>query len=788
MKKRLLSIFLVMVMVLSLAPASIFAEETEASTCICETSCTSQDMNDDCPVCGAEGASLENCGKYVPADEPQTDGATAVTLTLFLPAGLSADDMEAVDDSTYKVTSTVKDGSIIPITIFCEDEGAFSAELAEQINKNSSISDNGLNVTYNSESDTLTISGSPISSVELDMNAILTSAMEEMNAYATTLAEDTHTHCVCGNASCEATDGGHSGKDTEWQAWTSENSLPSEDNYYLTADVKLSSTHEIENGKTLNLCLNGYTITGASGLDVIKVASGGNLNITDCTTDSSKMGKITHNSGEKGRGIYNNGTLNLWNGSVSGNSLSNSGNSLPDSSSGGGIYNRGTLNMYGGSITDNCVDGTGGGVYSKGNVNMTGGSISYNTAQIAGGICSSGNHTFTMSGGNITGNTAKNYGGVLLNNKNSNFNMTGGSITKNAANEGGGVRNYGTFTMTGGSITANNASEMGGGIQNSGTLKMSGAVTVSGNTKGGTFVNKTLSGGVANNVYLPNGKTITVDTAMDSSARVGISVKDPEDPENLPTVVTGSTNTDVFSSDSADYKLVDNKEGGLKLANQEVTINITGGDYVYNGNAQAPANITVTGNKVPVSELVKTYKGVDGTTYESTNAPKNAGKYTMTVSVSDSNKSYTGSATCDFEIKPKTLTVKVTAQDKKYDGNDKATADVALVESEIAKGDTVSLNKNNMTATFNTAEVGINKVVTICGLSLNNNDAGNYKLPESITAKAAIIKKTINPYTVETTSKSGGADTGDNSNMAFWLMLLLASSGVITLTTQASCF
>lgn len=37
-------------------------------------------------------------------------------------------------------------------------------------------------------------------------------------------------------------------------------------------------------------------------------------------------------------------------------------------------------------------------------------------------------------------------------------------------------------------------------------------------------------------------------------------------------------------------------------------------------------------------------------------------------------------------------------------------------------------------------------------------------------------------------SSVNSAGTGDNSNMALWLMLLFASSGVITLTTQASCF
>ena len=75
MKKRLLSILLVFVIVLSTLPIPAFAEDggEAAPTCICETACRSEDMNEDCPVCGAEGAHLHDCAKYVkPADDAVT--------------------------------------------------------------------------------------------------------------------------------------------------------------------------------------------------------------------------------------------------------------------------------------------------------------------------------------------------------------------------------------------------------------------------------------------------------------------------------------------------------------------------------------------------------------------------------------------------------------------------------------------------------------------------------------------------------------------------------------------
>ena len=73
MKKRLFSILLALCMVLCLVPTTAFAEsETEEPpVCTCETACTAEAMNADCPICGVEGALAENCGKHV---EPAAEG------------------------------------------------------------------------------------------------------------------------------------------------------------------------------------------------------------------------------------------------------------------------------------------------------------------------------------------------------------------------------------------------------------------------------------------------------------------------------------------------------------------------------------------------------------------------------------------------------------------------------------------------------------------------------------------------------------------------------------------
>ena len=130
--------------------------------------------------------------------------------------------------------------------------------------------------------------------------------------------------------------------------------------------------------------------------------------------------------------------------------------------------------------------------------------------------------TFIMEGGSITGNNVgvSGGGGVWL--LSGEFNMRGGSITGNTAtasshagtgNGGGVFVGDGTFNMSGGSITGNTAANGGGVFVGGGTFKMSGGVKISGNKN---------SGGSNSNVYLPNGKTITVTGAL-GGAEIGVT-------------------------------------------------------------------------------------------------------------------------------------------------------------------------------------------------------------------------------------------------------------------------
>ena len=71
MKKKLLSLLLALCLVMALVPMTAFAEgeAEESPVCSCETACTVDNMNKECPVCGVKNAIPQNCGKYSPVED-----------------------------------------------------------------------------------------------------------------------------------------------------------------------------------------------------------------------------------------------------------------------------------------------------------------------------------------------------------------------------------------------------------------------------------------------------------------------------------------------------------------------------------------------------------------------------------------------------------------------------------------------------------------------------------------------------------------------------------------------
>ena len=73
MNKRFFSLLAAFALCLTLIPTTAFADDEkrgeDVSQCSCETACTTDNMNKECPVCGAENAIPQNCGQYIPVED-----------------------------------------------------------------------------------------------------------------------------------------------------------------------------------------------------------------------------------------------------------------------------------------------------------------------------------------------------------------------------------------------------------------------------------------------------------------------------------------------------------------------------------------------------------------------------------------------------------------------------------------------------------------------------------------------------------------------------------------------
>ena len=224
-------------------------------------------------------------------------------------------------------------------------------------------------------------------------------------------------------------------------------SIGGKDGYwFLTDDIEITETLKIESGKTVNLCLNGFSITQTENFDTIVVY--GTLNLYD---KKDNFGKITHDDGKNGRGVLNYGTFTMNGGTITGNKADDYG---------GGVYNYycETFTMNGGTIAGNTAP-NGGGVLSNGPFTMTEGTISGNNADYGGGVGNYG--PFKMTGGTIAGNIADYQGGGVCN-MDGLFTMTEGTIKDNQARyEGTGVYSFYSFIKEGGEIEGSIESDKG---------------------------------------------------------------------------------------------------------------------------------------------------------------------------------------------------------------------------------------------------------------------------------------------------------------------------------------
>ena len=186
--------------------------------------------------------------------------------------------------------------------------------------------------------------------------------------------------------------------------------------------------------------------------------------------------------------------------------------------------------------------------------------------------------------------------------------------------------------------------------------------------------------------------------------------------------------------------------GSITAKEVNVTITPNGGTYGSVTAAAAELPGAVEGDNVPVT---LTYTG-NG--YNDTAVPVNAGSYTVTASIANSNYTLTGNTTADFVITLKAVTVSgITANDKVYDGTTNAVLDYSNAQFDgILENDKLTVAAKGM---FEKAEAG-KQNVAISDLKLGGDSAANYVLAGSGNQAQTSATITAKEVTVTPDNKS----------------------------------
>lgn len=131
-----------------------------------------------------------------------------------------------------------------------------------------------------------------------------------------------HCHAICGEADCghdghaavvyTALDDGE-GNIADGITTTGGyySNVLSAGNYYLTEDIT-NVNLSIEITGTVNLCLNGHTISGSAAYGIFRIGAGGVLNVCDCKGG----GKIAESNSHNPVLVHSGGVLNLYGGTI----------------------------------------------------------------------------------------------------------------------------------------------------------------------------------------------------------------------------------------------------------------------------------------------------------------------------------------------------------------------------------------------------------------------------------------------------------------------------------------
>ncbi|MBR1445220.1 MAG: hypothetical protein IJ583_17000 [Firmicutes bacterium] len=226
-------------------------------------------------------------------------------------------------------------------------------------------------------------------------------------------------------------------------------------NTYYPATINLDNVNIHDNSTSQNIV--GYQEGNGSGYSTAGPAV---INIygESKIINNKSLGAVVVAAVGKDRSV-----LNIYNGEISNNTTSTSSTDYRV----GGVLVQGVVNIYGGKINNNAGSGNNGGgvtIGSYGTLNMYDGEISGNTSQYSGAgiFCYRGN--LNLYGGTITNNETQKNGGGIYNafNNTCDFNISPKSSYTYTDQNGNSITK--TVTDPKVIITGNKAAGVGGGI------------------------------------------------------------------------------------------------------------------------------------------------------------------------------------------------------------------------------------------------------------------------------------------------------------------------------------
>ena len=247
------------------------------------------------------------------------------------------------------------------------------------------------------------------------------------------------------------------------------------------------------------------------------------------------------------------------------------------------------------------------------------------------------------------------------------------------------------------------------------------------------YLEQSVTGNIGNiDFTIKSGDALTYD-AVNNEYLAGTTVGDVVMTVTAVKVELGGDNTPEWKETSKDFTIhvVNKTDVNISgLSNNET--------FTYDGNPKKPTGtISVNAGTVNVDDLEVLYEGTGSTTYSKDTAPTNAGTYTVTYKVPDTNANYAGTFSVAFTIKKAQLE-KVTLVENTFEYTG---------DEIVSDGSNFDSNKMNVSGDIKATNVG-NYSITV---SLKDKD--NYEWKDGTTADLVLnwsITQATPDYTVPT--------------------------------------